>query len=476
MPTKPANVEEWASDAVYTNGPYAGQDTKVTIPPSVAAEGAIPGDDDPMAAEHFNDYFSRMSRLVRWLYLGSSAGEADAHVLESDTDGRLNLHLLTVHPKTAGIVEALDVLIDQAGAQSGVAIRNETAFSEALYVTNTGASTANAIDAGGGDNAYAILAHPAGGMSGGGLFASASVGWTAITGQGADGEYAIRGLGTNTGFGGRFTAGANATHALEADGVTNGTGIFAYGGTASGAGVYGEARDASSPALYGASKSTANTSGVGVLGEGRGDGSGGRFYNTTGDGYALAITGTIGTRAPLFIGSRTSDPANTSQGQVNVRSDEIGAGGYHFKIYSGEWRGLWSTRNGFCYLDVDGNTTSTTTSIAMVPASAFSSLNTPKKVGKVAVKFSGEIGRTGTCTITIDLVDVTSGVIFATANAPLYQSGAGVYERSHTLESTYTLPAAGARTWRVDMTRTGGGGADVVRCRNTHLSVSGVYD
>lgn len=450
MPTKPAStVEEWASDGVYTQGPYAGMDTKVVIPPSVAAEGAIPGADDPMAAEHFNEYFSRASRLLRWVYLGSSKGEADAHVVETDSDGLLELHQLTILPKTGTLTEA-------------------------LYVTNPPGSNANAIDAGGGDSVYAILAHPSGGLTGGGIFASASGFWTAIVASGSDGEYAFRAVGSGAGYGGYFYPGPTGDHAIYCDGNVIGTGIMAYGGSSAGQGVLGEARHQDYSGVYGRTQATATSFAAGVFGEGRGSGNGVYGY-ASGNGWSLAAGGTAGTKAPVWIGSRASDPTDTTDGQLNVRSDQVGSGGALMKVRQGEWRGLWSSRNGFTYLSANGSTSSTTGTGSPVTAS-FGTFNAPKIAGKVEVHFVGQIGRTGTCSATIDLVDVTAGVIFASQSVQLWQSGAGIYERHCPFRYTYSLPSAGARTWRVDVSRTGGGGTDTVRWTDTHLAIRGVFD
>jgi hypothetical protein len=145
-------------------------------------------------------------------------------------------------------------------------------------------------------------------------------------------------------------------------------------------------------------------------------------------------------------------------------------------VHSGEWRGLWSSRNGYAHLWVAGTDSSTSATAISVPATAFGAYNQPKRTGTVVLEWVGEVGRTGTCQITVDIVDVSAGLIVATRTYNLYQSGAGVYERTETIRHLYTLPAAGARTWRVDITKTGGGGADVVRVRNNSLEVRGVYD
>lgn len=97
MPTKPlAQPEYWATDAVYTTGPFIGQPQKVVPPGAFAAEGHRPGSLFPTPAEYENSQQNGITGLARWTFAGTYNPDADAHIVETDATGRAGLHGLTV--------------------------------------------------------------------------------------------------------------------------------------------------------------------------------------------------------------------------------------------------------------------------------------------------------------------------------------------------------------------------------------------
>lgn len=97
MPTKPTSQPlEWASNAVYATGPFVGSASKAVPGVGVAAEGHRPGSLFPTAAEHENSQQNAITALVRWLYLGTSLPDPDAHVVETNSVGYAGLFGLAV--------------------------------------------------------------------------------------------------------------------------------------------------------------------------------------------------------------------------------------------------------------------------------------------------------------------------------------------------------------------------------------------
>src|SRR5688572_32336253 len=124
MATKPSSTPEiWASNALYTTGPFIGLSSKAVPAPAVAAEGHRPGSAFPTPAEYENSQQNLITTWIKsWLSLGSSAGAADAHVVETNAAGRATLHGLTVN----------DLVNEVAVLLTGVGV-----LTPAVLVTNT---------------------------------------------------------------------------------------------------------------------------------------------------------------------------------------------------------------------------------------------------------------------------------------------------------------------------------------------------
>ncbi len=112
MATKPLTIpNRWASDALYSSGPFIGDVCKVDPGAGVAGEGHRPGSLLPTAAEHENYQQNQVTTwVIDWLSLGSSAGASDAHIVETDAAGRTALTGLVVDdPVDEGAVEITGV-------------------------------------------------------------------------------------------------------------------------------------------------------------------------------------------------------------------------------------------------------------------------------------------------------------------------------------------------------------------------------
>lgn len=109
MATKPSDAFTFSTDANFGSGPASGNPTKVNPPgwPS-NLQGFIPG--LKYIAEYRNKLFNVLGQWTGWLLAGSSAGAADAHIVETDASGGTAVVDLTVTGE-ATIAEAdIDVM------------------------------------------------------------------------------------------------------------------------------------------------------------------------------------------------------------------------------------------------------------------------------------------------------------------------------------------------------------------------------
>lgn len=130
MATKPTGadtVPDWPSNANYTVGPSAGQPT--TIDPSAfAGNGHIEGVSNPTDARVQNGWQKRAGKWCRWVEAGSSAGAADAHIIECDADGKSS-------------IRKLDILGNSGVGGSSLNVTRGAPGAAAATMTTTGVST-----------------------------------------------------------------------------------------------------------------------------------------------------------------------------------------------------------------------------------------------------------------------------------------------------------------------------------------------
>lgn len=96
MATKPIDtVPDWPSNAVYVAGPSVGLATTVD-PTPFAGDGHIEGVANPTCARVQNGWQKRAGNWCRWVESGSSAGAANAHIVEADSNGYTSVAMLEV--------------------------------------------------------------------------------------------------------------------------------------------------------------------------------------------------------------------------------------------------------------------------------------------------------------------------------------------------------------------------------------------
>lgn len=289
MATKPSSTPEiWASNALYTTGPFIGLSSKVVPPGAIAAEGHRPGAAFPTPAEYENSQQNRITALCQWVFSGNNTGTADAHIVETDATGRATLEALTVNNVggTAPVLVAgnsatlpavlatntadgggfradlgtsagsalsgdlagsnVGVNFTQAGGSVSVLIAADaTATQDCINILQSGAGRGINVQGGGGNTAIEATAGP---LQIAGDFIADLTSLHALRAIGGT-MRAIYGVGQGSGRGAEFLGGNLAPSAAMATGGGNSAHGF-HGRTANGAG----------PAAYG------------VLGEGRGAG------------------------------------------------------------------------------------------------------------------------------------------------------------------------------------------------------------
>jgi len=167
MATKPStsDVFSWSTDTNFTSGPASGNPTKVdpTGWPTVL-QGFIPA--TGIAAEYVNRALNALGTWTSWLNSGSSAGAADAHIVETDSAGDAGVQNLNVTDQEVHFTDntGLEALIarDQqtgTGGAAGGSIRVRAAEGQAQSGANPNNDGGNFVfevgPGGGGGNTVA---------------------------------------------------------------------------------------------------------------------------------------------------------------------------------------------------------------------------------------------------------------------------------------------------------------------------------
>lgn len=114
-----------------------GQPKKVVPAAAVASEGHRPGSLFPTAAEHENSQqFNITSWIVDWLALGSSAGAANAHPLETDSAGGTQVQRLTI----ADLVDEVALTVAASNTIAPAVLITSSGTFPALVQADTGAT------------------------------------------------------------------------------------------------------------------------------------------------------------------------------------------------------------------------------------------------------------------------------------------------------------------------------------------------
>ncbi len=506
MAVKPVvQPEVWASNALYTTGPFIGSASKAVPPGAVAAEGHRPGAAFPTPAEFENSQQNAITLLSRWVFAGSSAGAADAHIVETDGTGRATLHGLTVTNTTtqtcvfatgnsaglpvyratqptggdgflanlsgsagsafsselSGTSKGLEIEMDTVAAPgAGVSVVADAATTaEALTITHAGTTNHAASITATGASCMALrleASDDAGLYVDGGVTSSA-----AILAVGKDDAAGIRGSG-----------GPSGGNGVEGIGTgSNTAGVF---GLADQYGVSGLSTNATSGfGVYGESDNAAGLGGGGVYGNGQNLGSG--VFGESVDGYGGLFTAD-GARQTVFMSSRISDPTQTLTGGLWNRQT-LGLSTF----VANTARRVWHTAGGAGIAmasSIAGGTVDSTPTV--VATATMTGANAPVAAGgTVWLMVTAEVGRNaaGAADLELQVTDITQGVVIIDNTTvgdgviPLFQDGP-TYEKFVTLIVPWPVDAAGTRSFTLTLASST---AVDLQYRNVGFAVLGVF-
>lgn len=431
MAVKPSTTYTFATNTNFAVGAFIGSATKVI--PGDIPNGFVPN--TGMVAEHNNYMFFWTGEWITdWLDQGTSAANADAHIVETDVSG----------------------------------------FANAVRFAGFGPAGGHGIQGNGGT----------GGV--GGVFTGdGNAGLDATGGSNFPG---VRGQGTNAGAGVAGTGGATGDGVLGTGGGTGGDGVVGVGTAASGhggrftggssaAGVLGLPTDTGQAGVRGQTVAGALVTTAGVLGEGLGDGAGVHGHGTvTGYGVIAEADTTTPERSAFRMVPQDADPSNGAEGDVayNSTTDELRG------FANSRWQTAWTTEDGFTRGLVgpssaanNDSATYTTLATAQLPAPY-----EPKHTGNVMIHAAAEFGATDASvhtTIDVRLQDTTAGATIwsQTIDHPAAVAGP-IFDRPWSIVIPYALPATGVRNVELQFKKPGGAGTGV-SARDAGVFILGVF-
>ncbi len=506
MAVKPLTQPEyWATDAVYTTGPFVGQPQKVVPPSAFAAEGHRPGTAFPTPAEYENSQQHNLTGLARWVFAGSSAGAADAHPLETNAAGRtaatgltivdtVDENAVTISSAATALNFGLLVSCTTGGTAMATSIGNASAINylagtgsgagaEGVRVAMTGTPTSGSgvrVNANNTTDAAAVRVEHQG--AGTGVLVSHVGSGTAASLNAAGTGIGLMVFGNSSNIASSFVggtnqlaiqavAGTNAAAAVGAIGSGTSYGIDASGGNggASADGVRGTATNANAAGVTGRSAAGAGA-GSGVVGEGRGSGQFG-VTAISQTGIALVAQGdtTSPTHPAMRLVPQDADPSASSTSGNMLFRDSAGyrqlracvAGfGYRSVLTFGPGSALYA-RSAQAFNAAPpylGFTSILTASALDAQGNGFASFAAGHQV---LIRFTADI-RTGTATAdrcNVRFIDVTAGglTICTWTGAPPSGSGGFAlaantdWQRSIVAQIMYPPQSDGDLTIRVEM-------------------------
>jgi hypothetical protein len=269
----------WATGTNYTVGPRIGTPTKAIYTSTEETDGWRPDQKPPAQWQNF--WQNEVYQWLLWVNDGSSAADADAHIVETTSTGFVQLVGGFFGPPASGV---------------SVTVTGNSGSAASEFQGGAGQV---AGDFTGGTGASGITS--TGNGSGAGIAGTGGATGVGVSGIGFGGQPAILGVAATSGAGGNFTGGPTGPGVLAVGGATSGKGGDFTAGTGSGAnGVEGGGDGAGYGGNFtgGATGSGllgtgGSTSGNGVEGTGTGSGDGGVFTGgaTDGDGVVAAGTG-----------------------------------------------------------------------------------------------------------------------------------------------------------------------------------------
>jgi hypothetical protein len=254
----------------------------------------------------------------------------------------------------------------------------------------------------------------------------------------------------------------------------SGTAITALGSTGSATTtIAATAGHASASTITGTTNASALVTSYGVRGIGGSSSGSGINGQATGDGYGVVAQSdtTSPIRAALRLVPQNADASSPVQGDVELNSARSSTG--KLRVYTTQWESIHSTAKGLIF---DwGVVASGALAGGGVSANLSLAQFTPEETGDVLVMVTGSLTwTTDLASATIDVYDVTSGVIVATQTERAIDTDVSATPpnntRSFVIRGIRTLPSTATRTFAVVITAT----TQACSYTNVILSVQGV--
>lgn len=460
MAVKPTTTFTFATNANYGVGPFIGSATKII--PGDIPNGFVPA--TGIVAE-WNNYmfFHTGDWLTRWLDLGTSSDDLDAHIIETDASGGTAV-ASTSFGGTASASIPLIVNENSGFAAQAASFKHSTGTAGLFTSASPVEGTIWAINTGVGPAVHATA------------LGTDNVGIEAAgIGTGTAGNF----VGGDTGIGILGTGGATAGAGGQFLGTGTQPGVRGTGSATGGAGVLGIGGSNNFGGLEGQTNATSSSSSAAVRGTVIGGaGSGVTGNASAGDGYGVIAVAdaTSPVSSALRISPQDDDPSVGADGDVlyNGMTNE-------FRVREDiRWMSLTAQENGFTRV-ISGLTTATNNNSAVwttVTSITLTSPYEPKHTGVVLIQAAGEFGsQAGTIHTDFELriQDTTSAatVWSQTIDHPAAVAGS-IYDRPWSIMASYALPAIGNRNFTLEFRRTGAGGTGI-QARDASLYIHGVY-
>lgn len=454
----------WASDVNYSTGPLLLQGTATKIARGAAqyAEGWV-GDEVPPAQE-VNDTLSKVTTWAKWAGEGSFAGAEDDHIVETNSDGETSLARLSILGHTTIGGASLDVVGSVSG--TAVSLANTNGNFTVTVTNNSSLAGLRSTQTGTGPALEGIAL----GTNNDG-----------VQGSGTGTGVGVVGDGGATGHGGEFTGGASAGH-----------GVVGIGGAIASAGVRGEAEASAGSfavegiathidqaTIIGRTFGGATSSAKAIHGLAGNDAIG--VHGDAADGYGVVAESDTTTpkRAAFRLVPQDANPTTALNGDVFFKDTENRP---RFRA-DGNWREYWSSISGYTHghgADATGgrNNAAFNTEFSTTLAAP----NEPSATGIVVIKVTGRFRNqtAALSTIQIKVRDATAAADVGTdvevrmseTNAAVVTSSANAYEKTISFTKQYSLPAAGARTFDLQVATLVAGG---VEWADLNMEIDGVY-
>jgi len=499
MATKPVTTPRiWDASGVYTTGPFIGSISIVDPGAGVAGEGHRPGSLYPTAAEHENYQQFHLTTWVRaWLAAGSSAGAADAHILETDSVGRTAF-------VGATLVDAVDeTCLDITAANTlapAVYVHSSATSYHADMGNSAGVGFSAPVGSGAGTGFSSRLTGSIAGASGLAIDADATTAGNGatITHDGSGAGISITATGTGSAidvigsalalYGARIIGGGFAS--LLAEGVGSAFGAIIRSSTTAGsAGLAAALANNTGKAISITTPAGSTTAARGIFASVSGSAAAAEFVSAGYHGAIISGDTTSPTYGALKIEEQDTIPSSFLDNQIARVRPGFGIATHLMEscLLDAGWRGFLSTTGGSAAVlgEYAGPTFQNSVG-AWASVLAFTAVNgnAPKTAGRkiiLRINISARSGVVATdTTLNLRIYDNTALSYVWTRSGTGTGAGAGYYiagtaiagwTQPMTLFVPLTIPAAGPRSWTLEF---GNGVATSVYVRDIVVEALGL--